>query len=142
MRRVKLSTLQPGAILGADLKVPSPHPNVLYKLRLEAGTKLTEQHIDRLAALNITSVPIKDPGTEDLDEYIHDPEVKAVKDELQCAFKNLTTELAEKNLQPDTLTHLKDAVTDMIEALRNSELMAAYTTLKVTIVTRLNTPST
>lgn len=130
VRHVNLSTLQPGAILGADLKVPSPHPHVLYKLRLEAGTELTEQQIELLTRLNITSVPIEDPATEDLDKYIHDPAVEAVKDDLQLAFKNLSSELAEQNLHPDTLTNLEDAVTEMIEALRQSELMAAYTTLK------------
>jgi HD-GYP domain-containing protein (c-di-GMP phosphodiesterase class II) len=130
LRNVQLSSLQPGAVLGTDLKIPSSHPNVLYKLRLEAGTELTQDQIDRLEKLNITTVPIEDPATDDLDPYIHDPEVEAVQEELQLSFKKLTSELADQDVAPNTLSQLEDAVSEMIDALRESKLMAAYTTLK------------
>lgn len=130
LRRVSLSTVEPGVVIGSDLKVPSSQPGVLYKLRLEAGTELTETHLERLRSLGIQRIPIQDDRTEDLDRYIHDPEVEAAQDEVQIAFERLTTELENKNVDVRSLNELKTSIDELIDTLQDTEVMAAYTTLK------------
>ncbi|MFB6346666.1 MAG: HD-GYP domain-containing protein [bacterium] len=127
---MKLFRVKPGAVLGADVKVPSPLTDVQYLLRLEAGTELTQNHLDRLRRANVSSIPIKDDDTNDLDKYIHDAQVEAAEDEVRSAFENFTEELGNQDFDPKSLSKLKEAISSLIDALSGSELMAAYTTLK------------
>lgn len=130
MRRVSLSEVRPGDELGGTIKVPSPQSGVLYKLRMKQGTVLTEKKINRLQKLNIGKLPVKDGDTEDLNGYVQDEAVEKAENKVRKDFDQFSSKLEEDSVGPEDVNHLRTAVDDLIEALRNSELMAAFTTLK------------
>lgn len=130
MRRVPLSDVEPGDELGGTIKVPSSQAGVLYKLRMKQGTELTEKKIDRLARLNIGKVPIKDRDTEDLNGYVHDEAVEEAEEKVREDFDRFSSELEEGSVDREDVNRLRSTVNDLIDALRNSELMAAFTSLK------------
>lgn len=130
MRRVSLSRLQPGAELAGTIKIPSSQDGVLYKLRLEEGTELTDNHIDRLTRLNIGKVPIKDSDTDDLDPFVYDEEVEEATEEVRQEFNNFQSDFKDNEVGAREIGRLRSAVDDLIDSLRNSQLMAAFTNLK------------
>ncbi|MFB6345220.1 MAG: HD-GYP domain-containing protein [bacterium] len=130
MRRRPISKIEPGTKLGSTLKIPSPHPDVHYKLKLDEGTVLTEKHLKRLNKLNISKVPVEDSRTDDLDPFIYDKKVSEAEDEVIEEFSELTTKFEKDSLSAKDVNRLNEAVDSLIEALKGSELMAAFTTLK------------
>jgi HD-GYP domain-containing protein (c-di-GMP phosphodiesterase class II) len=130
MRRVSIEQLSPGCVIGSSIRVPSPHPDVIYQLKLEPGTELTEEHINRLSRLSISKVPIKDSRTEDLDQYVYDESVEEAEEEVAHEFEKLTSKFTQDDIDSKDLTRLRSSVRSLIESLKNSQLMAAFTTLK------------
>ncbi len=130
MRRVSLSNLESGAVLASTIKVPSSGNGVHYKLRLEEGTELTRSHIDRLTRLNIEKVPVKDPDTEDLDDYLFDEEVEKAEEKVRQEFKNFQSQFEDEEVGAQEVGRLRSAVDDLIDSLRNTQLIASFTNLK------------
>lgn len=130
MRRVPLSRVQPGDELGGTIKIPSSQPDVLYKLRIKQGTTLTKKQIERLDRLNVSKIPVKDSDTEDLASKVHDEAVEAAENEVREQFDRFSSNLEENSVDREDVGRLRSAVNDLVDALRNSELMAAFTTLK------------
>lgn len=130
MRRLPLQKVQPGATLGASIKIPSPHPEVLYKLKFEPGRTLTTDDIEKLKNSNIQSVTIKDPATNDLDEFMYDKRVEKAQDEVLNEFNNLSNKFEQKSVSGSDITKLKSAIENLIKSLKNTHLMTAFTSLK------------
>lgn len=130
MKRKPVSQLTPGDELGTEVKINSPHPNVQYKLRLAAGTKLTKKQIKRLQKLNIKAVPVDSVETKDLDGYVHDEEVNKAEEKVKQSFQDFKNKLNNNKLSKESINNLQNTINDLVEALQNTELMAAYTNLK------------
>jgi HD-GYP domain-containing protein (c-di-GMP phosphodiesterase class II) len=130
LKRIRLDRVKVGDELAGTIKVSSPTPGVLYRLKLKEGTELTEEKIDRLERLGITKVPIKDPATDDLDDYVHDESVERAKNEVRNAFDHLTDNIEDDKIGGEDIKRLRSAVSSLIDALKNSKIMAAFTTLK------------
>lgn len=130
MRRISIDQASPGDELAAPIKVHSPHPQVIYKLKIEAGEALTKKHLDKLRNLGINQIPIKDPDTEDLDKYVYDQNVEEAEEEIRKAFEIFTSRFANNGSGPEAIRNLRDAIDKLIRALEGSTIMAAFTNLK------------
>jgi HD-GYP domain-containing protein (c-di-GMP phosphodiesterase class II) len=130
MRRISVDDLEPGQELAGSVKIPSARDGVLYRLKLDAGTRLTEKHIDRLKRLGINRVPVEDPATDDIDRYVYDEEVEAAEEDVRSSFQTLTSDMDDGRLDEENINQLRSAVSSLIESLKDSEVMAAFTNLK------------
>jgi HD-GYP domain-containing protein (c-di-GMP phosphodiesterase class II) len=130
MRRISLANVSPGAELAGTIKIPSPHQGVHYKLRLEEGTELTKNQIERLRRLNVGKVPVKDEDTDDLNPFVYDERVEAAEQEIRQEFQNFQSEFENDDVSSRDIGQLRSAVDQLIESLQNSQIMAAFTTLK------------
>lgn len=130
MRKLPLSEVTPGNELAVEVKIQSEHPGTLYRFRLEEGHSLTRRDVGRLEGLGHQHVFIKDPATDDLDQYIHDEEVARAEEEVS---RNLSTTIAAlKKDSPDDINpgSLTDSVRELKESLQGSPAMMAFTSLK------------
>lgn len=130
MIRKPVDEISPGDTLAGTLKISSPHPNVLYKLRLESGTEITKKHLQKVNELNISKLPIKEEHTEDLDKFADDEEVEEAEDRIREEFSDFSEEVDSGTVDRKDLSNLRSTINDLIDALQNSQLMAAFTTLK------------
>lgn len=130
MRRLSVEELQPGHVVGTSVKVPSAHPEVQYQLKLEPGTTVTQDHIRLLKKLNISHIPVKDADTDDLSSYVSDEELSEAQEKVAEEFSDLADEFEDNTIGSEDINRLRSAVGSLIEALKNSEVMAAFTTLK------------
>lgn len=130
MRKVPVKRLTPGMVLARDVTIRSPHPDVLYKLRIDSGESLSDTQIKRLKKVGYPGVYIEDDATEDLSAFIVDEEVEQVQKEVFDAFEHFRNEFESGSSSNVNITRLRRAITQLIESLKNSPAMAAFTTLK------------
>lgn len=130
MRKLALSEVEPGDELAVDVKIRSEFPGVQYRLRLEADTELAAADLKRLDQLGGKYLFIKDPDTEDLVQYMYDPEVAAAEAEVARVLKEFTDGLKQDELESIDMQEALDSVNDLIAGLRDTEAMMAFTNLK------------
>lgn len=131
MQHVPLSSVNPGDTLARELKVRSPQEGVLYKLRLEEGTELTDNRIKRLKKLGISKVPVEREHTDDLDQYMFDPELEEAQDEVLNEYDDIVSSVKnQEGLDDSKFRQFKSTIDRLIETLKSTEAMAAFTTLK------------
>ncbi len=130
MRKASIYEVSPGDELAVTIKVHSPHPDTLYKIRLEEGTALTREQINRLREAGQDYVLVKDPYTEDLDEFMHEEELAAVEEDITREINKIETQVKEEKFSRMNTKKLRRTVEELLEALKDSRVMAAFTTLK------------
>lgn len=130
MRRRSLDDVSVGATLARDVKVPSPHSQVQSRLRMDKGTRLSRGHIKRLRKAGVTRVYIEDERTSDLEPYLHDEKLEAAEEKVLEEFQSFQDEIQSGDLDDGEMRQFESAVTELIEALKGSEAMVAFTRLK------------
>ncbi|MFB6355051.1 MAG: HD-GYP domain-containing protein, partial [bacterium] len=143
MRKVDVDNVESGSVLAMEVKVgEGEEANSMFqvmvskftggpqKLQLSAGTELTEKQIKYLEQLGVPYVFIRDPHTEDLDPYIHDEDLENTQDEVLNTFYKLTDDLLEGDDPESEISNLYSAIDDLIESIKKTKVMMAFTTLK------------
>ncbi|MFB6356589.1 MAG: HD-GYP domain-containing protein [bacterium] len=130
MRRIPVSSLEPGQKVMESIEVPSPQDNVQFLLRIPEGTKLTQKHIRRLRDANVNYITVRDPATDDLDEYVFDPELEQAQEEVIEQFNRIAEENENGGLSREEIGRFRSTIDNLVDRLKNSQVMASFTTLK------------
>ncbi len=130
MRKLSLKQIQPGAQLAVDVKIHSPHPDTLYKVRLERGTKLTENHLRRLEKAGREFVYIHDPDTDDLEKYMYDEDINAIEEEIGSEMKQIEDDIKTGNFDKIKTKKLRRTIDELVSALKSTKALMAFTSLK------------
>ncbi len=130
MRKASIYEISPGEKLAVAVKVHSPHPDTLYKLRLEENTSLTREQINRLQKTGQEYVFIKDSQTEDLDQFIHDKQVAEAEEKITREMSKIENHVKNEKYKQINTRELRRTVNNLLDSLKNTRMMFAFTSLK------------
>ncbi|MFP4687182.1 MAG: HD-GYP domain-containing protein [bacterium] len=130
MRKLSINQVEPGSQLAIDIKISSPHPDTLYQLRIERGTPLTKNHLQKLEKAGREFVFIHDPETDDLEKYMFDEQIDTIEEDIEMEMKQVENDIQSGNFKRINTKKMRKAINELVNALKKTKTMLAFTSLK------------
>lgn len=134
MKRAQISEDLVGKRLTTEIRIESDQTNVLYKLRLPEGKKLTTKDIHYLQNTNLEFVCIKDKASSDFTHKFDIENISEIHDEtVQILDKSVNDILDQDHDKAHDLRNLEtlhQQIKKLIDAIKKTDYLRSFSLLR------------